>query len=244
MNQTPNSDKLNMVPTMGVPASDNLLTAEPGSSISQIAIGRLSVIYPKEITDYLNKIKENEQAQSALSPNFEDRGWMKNVIHLNGGGDPVLNAIVSSSFEDYKKIISDTLYGANVLTFTKESVSAVELLNSNFKTSFEHGVSLITYFGHSSSGTLSYNLDEPQNYNNKGKYPSFLALGCSAGNFFGFTTARFIKHESISEKYVLAPESGMINFVASTHFGIVHYLKIWNDKMYKNIANTPYVNHS
>jgi hypothetical protein len=236
----PNSDKLNMVPTMGVPASDNLLTAEPGSSISQIPIGRLSVIYPKEITDYLNKIKENEQAQAALSPNFEDRGWMKNVIHLNGGGDPVLNAIVSSSFEDYKKIISDTLYGANVLTFTKESVSAVEQLNSNFKTSFEHGASLITYFGHSSSGTLSYNLDEPENYNNKGKYPSFLALGCSAGNFFGFTTARFTKHESISEKYVLAPERGMINFVASTHFGIVHYLKIWNDRMYKNIAATAY----
>jgi hypothetical protein len=236
----PNIDKLNMVPTMGVPASDNLLTAEPGSSISEIAIGRLSVIYPKEVSDYLNKIKESEQTQAALSPKFEDRGWMKNVIHLNGGGDPVLNNIISSSFDDYKKLISDTLYGANVLTFTKESVSAVEQLNSNFKSSFEQGASLITYFGHSSSGTLGYSLDEPQNYNNKGKYPSFLALGCSAGSFFGFNTNRFTKLESISEKYVLAPERGMINFIASTHFGIVHYLKIWNDRMYKNIANTAY----
>ncbi len=236
----PNSERLNMVPTMGVPASDNLLSAEPGSSVPETPIGRLSVIYPKEVTDYLNKIKENEQAQIALSPNLEDRAWTKNVIHLNGGGDPVLTNIVTSAFNDYKRIITDSLYGANVFTFTKESVSAVEQVSSNFKATFEQGSSLITYFGHSSSGTLSYNLDEPQNYNNKGKYPSFLALGCSAGNFFSFNTNRFTKLESISEKYVLAPERGMINFIASTHFGIVHYLKIWNDRMYKNIASNAY----
>ena len=70
----PNIEKLQMVPTMGLPASDNLLAAEPGSSIPEVPIGRLSVIYPKEISDYLNKIKENEQAQAAFSPNMEDRG--------------------------------------------------------------------------------------------------------------------------------------------------------------------------
>lgn len=236
----PNVIALNMVPTMGYPASDNLLAAEPGSSIPETPIGRLSVIYPKEISDYLNKIKENEQAQAALSPSFEDRGWMKKIIHLNGAGEPVLGNIIASSFENNKKIISDTLYGGNVLTFTKETVSAVEQVNTSFKTSFEEGTSLITYFGHSSSGTLSYNLDEPQAYNNQGKYPSFLALGCSAGNFFGAPASRFTHLESLSEKYVLAPERGMINFVASTHFGIVYYLKVWSDKMYRNISDKAY----
>jgi hypothetical protein len=236
----PNSEKLNLVPTWGWPASDILLSAEPGSSIPETPIGRLSVIYPQEITAYLNKIKESEQAQVTLSPNFGDRGWMKNVIHLNGGGAPALNAIITSSFEDYKKIISDTLYGANVLTFTKQSVSAVETLGTSFKKSFEEGVSLVTYFGHSSSGTLSYSLDEPQAYNNQGKYPSFIALGCSAGEIFDINGTRFTKLESISEKYVLAPERGVINFLASSHFGIVHYLKIWNERMYKNISNIAY----
>jgi len=230
----------NLVPGMGNPPSDNLLSAEPGSSIPETPIGRLSVIYPKEIADYLNKIKQNEQAQAALSPNIEDRGWMKTVIHLNGGSEPVLTGIVNSAFDNFKQIISDTLYGANVLTFTKQSVSAVEQLNSNFKAAFEKGTSLITYFGHSSSGTLSYNLDEPQAYSNQGKYPSFIALGCNAGNLFGYTASRFTHLESISEKYVLAPERGMINFIASTHFGIVHYLKIWNERMYKNITTTAY----
>ena len=231
---------MNMVPTMGYPASDNLLTAEPGSSVPGTAIGRLSVIYPKEISDYLDKIKENEQAQAALSPNIEDRGWMKNVIHLNGGGDPILSGIVSGALDDYKKTIADTLYGANVLTFTKQSATATEDVNTSFKSSFEQGASLITYFGHSSSGTLAYNIGEPQTYNNQGKYPSFIALGCSAGNFFGAPSSRYTKWESISEKYVLAPGKGMINFIASTHFGIVYYLKIWNDRMYKNLSGKAY----
>jgi hypothetical protein len=101
----------------------------------------------------------------------------------------------------HSKIISDTLYGANVLTFTKQSVSAVETLGTSFKKSFEEGVSLVTYFGHSSSGTLSYSLDEPQAYNNQGKYPSFIALGCSAGEIFDINGTRFTKLESISDQF-------------------------------------------
>jgi hypothetical protein len=238
----PNVQKLDMVPTWGYPGSDNLLSAEPGSSVPATPIGRLSVIFPQEISDYLDKIKETELAQSTLSPNLEDRGWMKNVIHLNGGGEVVLQNILDNAFNNYKARITDTLYGASVYTFTKQSVNAVEQANSNFKEKFENGASLITYFGHSSSGTLSYNIDEPQNYNNRGKYPSFIALGCNAGNFFNADIARFTKHDGLSEKYVLHPKGGMINFIASTHFGIVHYLNIWNERMYNNIATARYGN--
>jgi hypothetical protein len=236
----PTVNALNLIPTMGIPASDNLLAAEPGSAIPDIPIGRLSVIYPKEIIDYLDKIKENEQAQATLSPDIEGRGWMKNVIHLNGADEPILNDIISNAFNQFKTIIADTLFGANVLTFTKKSPSAVEDAGSDFEKAFEKGSSLITYFGHSSSGTLSYSLNEPDKYSNQGKYPSFIALGCSAGSIFGASINRFTKHESISEKYVLAPKGGMINFLASTHFGIVHYLKIWNQSFYKNLGGKNY----
>lgn len=235
-----NLDRLNLVPTFGWPASDILLTAEPGSSIPEIPIGRISVVYPQEVSVYLNKVKEYEQAQANQSPS-SDRKWMKNVIHIVGASDDNLGNILSQSMEGFRKIIIDTLYGANVSTFSKSSADAVQQLNSQDLTDLiNNGTSLITYFGHSSASTLEFNLDNPENYSNQGKYPLFIGLGCNAGNFFSYNPTRFITKETLSEKYVLYPNRGTIGFISSTHFGIVQYLDIWNSRAYKRISNTSY----
>ncbi|HRF24366.1 MAG TPA: C25 family cysteine peptidase, partial [Chitinophagaceae bacterium] len=55
---------------------------------------------------------------------------------------------------------------------------------------FQEGLGLLTYFGHSSASTLEFNLDNPDQYNNQGKYPVMIVLGCNAGNFFNFNTQR------------------------------------------------------
>ncbi|MGB3154806.1 MAG: C25 family cysteine peptidase, partial [Chitinophagaceae bacterium] len=94
--------------------------------------------------------------------------------------------------------------------------------------------------GHSSATTLEYNLDSPDDYNNPGKYPLFFLLGCNAGNFFNFNTARLQTKETISEKYVLAKERGCMASFASTSLGIVHYLDIYNTGTYTGISRTKY----
>jgi len=86
----------------------------------------------------------------------------------------------------------------------------------------------LLYFGYSSSSTLDFNLDDPSGYNNVGKYPIFIALGCNAGNLYNFNQARFLTKETISEKFVLAPDRGSIAFLATTSLGIVQYLDILN----------------
>lgn len=236
-----NLAKLNLVPTFGYPASDILLTAEPGSSIPEIPIGRLSVIAPQEVSDYLNKIKEYESAQAFSSPSVEDKSWMKNVVHIVGASDEDLGTILSQAMDGFKKIIVDTLFGANVTTFSKQSADAVQQLSSTSLTDlFNKGISLISYFGHSSGSTLEFNLENPENYNNQGKYPVFIALGCNAGDFFNYNTTRFTIKETTSEKYNLAPNRGTIGFIASTHFGIVHYLDLWGNWAYKRMSNTSY----
>lgn len=230
-------DRLNLVPTFGYPASDVLLVAEPGSSQPEIPIGRLSVITPAEVNDYLQKVKEYELAQATLSPKTQDKDWMKNVVHIVGASDDQLGDLLALSMNRFKNIITDTLFGAHVSTFAKQSANAVEQLNNNdLVRLFNEGISLITYFGHSSASTLEFNLDNPENYSNQGKYPLFIGLGCNAGNFFGFNDNRFSTKETVSEKYVLAPNRGTIGFIASTHFGIVHYLDIWNTRMYKEMS--------
>ncbi|MDB5205711.1 MAG: hypothetical protein JWR72_786 [Flavisolibacter sp.] len=239
--QKENLEKLNLVPTYGWPSSDLLLSAEPGTSSPGTPIGRLTAITPAEVSLYLKKVKDLERAQQTLSPEIGDKAWMKNIAHIAGAGDEPLASILGNALNSYKRIIEDSLYGAKVYTFEKTSTSSVQQLSDADLTNlFNQGLSLVTYYGHSSPTTLEFNLDEPANYNNQGKYPMFFALGCNAGNTFDYNESRFTTRNYLSDKYVLAPERGSINFIASSHFGIVHYLDIWNSRAYNNMARSLY----
>jgi hypothetical protein len=241
-NDNINTLRLNFVPTYGVPASDVLLAAEPGSSLAETSIGRLSAVNAQEVEDYLKKVKQTEEAQTALSPNIADKAWTKNVLHFSGGGgEQSLATLLGGYMREYKKTISDTAFGGNVHSITKESSNTVQQLeNSAVPDLFTEGLSLLTYFGHSSSSTLEFNIENPAAYNNPGKYPLFLALGCNAGNIFGNSIVRLTEKSSTAENYVLSSNKGSIGFIASSHFGLVHYLNIWGDHFYRSLSNIDY----
>jgi len=238
----PDINKLAFVPTFGQPASDILLAAEPGlDEIPRTPIGRLSVISADEIRPYFDKVIEYEQLLTTTSPTIADQAWRKNVAHVVGASDEGLSSVLTASMNRFSQIISDTMYGGNVHTFSKTSTEAVVLAdNVRIQNLFQEGLGLITYFGHSSATTLEYNLDNPFNYNNPQKYPLFILLGCNAGNLFNFNLTRLQTKETISEKYVLAEDRGSIGAIASTHLGIVHYLDIYNTKNYTALGNTKY----
>lgn len=238
----PDIDRLSFIPTFGLPASDNLLAADPGmDEIPKVSIGRISAINAAEVATYLAKLVQYEAQLNFQSPLISDKAWTKNVVHVVGASDGALGAILQADMEGYKQIIKDTLYGANVNTFSKVSAAAVEPnASEKLYKLFEEGIGLMTYFGHSSASSLEFNLDNPNNYNNQGKYPVTIVMGCNAGNFFNFNTLRFILKETLSEKFVLAEQRGSIAFVASTHFGIVHYLDIFNTRTYGGAATSHY----
>ncbi|WP_132055731.1 putative type IX secretion system sortase PorU2 [Pseudocnuella soli] len=237
----PQINQLNLVPTFGNPASDILLAAAPGTAVPLVSIGRLSAVSPAEITDYLAKVKQYEAAQAAPSPDPAVMTWKKNVAHIIGSGDPNLQNRLEVHMAQCKDIISDTLWGAQVHTFTKKTGQNVEQISDKgLEHLFEEGLSLITYFGHSSNSGLDFNLDNPSAYNNTGKYPLFVALGCQAGGIFGFNANRFAAQDAISEKYVLAPQKGTISFIANSHFGIVSTLRVWNNQFYKQMSVSSY----
>ncbi len=238
----PDVEKLCLVPTFGNPASDNLLAAEPGlNEIPKVPLGRISAITADEVSIYLAKVIQYEQVQASSSPLIKDKSWMKNVVHVIGASDDNLTTILQGYMQNYDHIISDTLYGANVSLFSKTTTDEVQQLGSTrLQTMFHEGIGLITYFGHSSSSTMAFNLDNPQNYDNDGKYPVMIAMGCNAGNLFNFNVARFQTKETLSERFVFADHKGTIAFIASTHYGIVHYLNIFNTGTYKAITGSLY----
>src|SRR4030095_15613105 len=145
-----------LIPTWGNPASDNLLTADPGlDEIPKVPIGRISAITGDEVSAYLAKVIQYEQAQALSSPLINDKAWMKNVLHVVGVSDDNLQAILDTYMRQFKNIISDTLYSGNVSTLSKTSPDEIEqqTTNNKLKTLFHEGIGLITYFGHSSNNT-------------------------------------------------------------------------------------------
>lgn len=228
------ADRLNLVPTWGWPGSDNLLSAKDITfPAATTPIGRLSVVNGRELEDYLEKVKEYELVQKNAPNTIAGRAWMKQGIHVTGSSDVYLGTVLCNYMDVYQRLIEDTLIGAKVNTFCKTSTNPVEqVAPDKIARLFSEGISFLNYFGHSSATTLEFNIDEPQNYNNQGKYPVFFVNGCKAGDFFTFYQQRLNSIETLSEKYVLAKQRGSIAFVASTHFGVVNYLNLYLTELY------------
>lgn len=241
--ENPVTEKLDLVQTFGWPASDVLLACEPGKNVPLFPIGRLSAVNGTEVKQYFEKVKEYEQVQATPSGAIADKAWMKNIMHIVGGADSLEDDLFNSYLNGYKAIAEDSLFGASVSTFRKASTAAVQqATGQQIEQLISDGVSVISYFGHSSANTLAFNLSSPELYNNPRKYSFFDVSGCSAGNFFIFDPTRLTGNLSISEKYVLADHRGSIGFLASTHLGIPPFLNFYNTQYYNQFAKTMYGN--
>ncbi len=236
-----NNQKLNLIPTWGVPSSDGTLAADEGNIVPKIPIGRLNVVKATEVGEYLDKLKQYESLQRNFSCTIKDELWKKSVIHIGGAND-YLGEQILYFLNRYRTTIQDTLVGASVTTLQKSSLTNIQTLaGETVNKLFNQGFSLLTYFGHSSPNTLEFNLDNPANYPATGKFPIFLVNGCNAGNLFLADSLRFSGSYTLSEKYLFsAPGKGSIAFIASTHLGIVNYLNLFTEQFYNQITETSY----
>ncbi|OJY93247.1 MAG: hypothetical protein BGP13_16555 [Sphingobacteriales bacterium 40-81] len=233
-------DKLNLVPPYGYPASDNLYASNDNETLGLIPIGRLSAVSANEVEIYLNKVKEYEAVGVNAPQTVGGRAWMKNIVHAIGGGSADLSKEIGGYMNSLKHIIEDTLYGGNVESFSKTSAVATQLTAEQLGQLFAEGIGIVNYFGHSSASTTEFNIDDPYAYQNKEKYPLFLVNGCLAGDIFNFESGRLSTITTLSERYLLANQRGAIGFVASTHFGIVSYLNIYLNGLYKAMSGKKY----
>jgi hypothetical protein len=163
---------------------------------------------------------------------------MKQVVHVAGADDPSLANLLTYYLGQYEAKIVDTNFCATVTTFSKQSGSATSnATQADMARLFENGIGLLTYFGHSAASGLAFNLNNPDDYNNAGKYPVFLVNGCSAGNFFDYDVNRFINISAIAERFVFAKNKGSIAMVATTHFGLTSYLDFYSTGFYSSLSN-------
>ncbi|MBK9150513.1 MAG: hypothetical protein IPM26_05740 [Saprospiraceae bacterium] len=214
------------IPSYGYPASDNMLFSERDFPDPYFAIGRIAARNAEDIKIYLDKIKEYDAARR-LPQTIEDRYWMKRVLHLGGGKNNNEQDAIRNGLDNVARVLRESAYGAEVRSFYKLSSDAVQFaVNEEINRMFENGLGLINFFGHSSVGTWDFSIENPRNYDNFGKYPIILSLGCYSGNLHGSV-------KGISESFVLEKNRGSIAFFASTGTAFIPTLANYSREFYQ-----------
>jgi len=214
-------DFKSLVPGAGMPASDMAFSAGLGGAqhVPAIATGRITAMHPEEVSAYLNKVIEAEARP------FNDLR-RKNLLHLSGG----VFAGEAQRFRGYLQEFGNTAkgfyLGGQVSAIAKESTD-IKLINISKEVN--QGLSLVTFFGHSSAVTLDFDVgkvtDDVMGYKNKGKYPVMLMNGCQAGAFFRY-------FELFGENWINAPDRGAVGFIAHSSLGLAGLLRRYTDLFY------------
>ncbi|MBK9524690.1 MAG: hypothetical protein IPO39_07995 [Bacteroidetes bacterium] len=216
-----------LVPSFGVPTSDQLLTSGIDGSLYEpkVPVGRVSARAPTEVSDYLSKVQEYEDAQAG-----PPQPWMKEILHFGGGDDVAQQGLLSGYLDIFKNVMEDSLFGGHVTTYLKYNSNPIVINQSDsLQAQIDSGIAVMTFFGHASGSGFDQSTDEPSAYNNQGRYPVIVANSCFAGDFHAY-------QKSVSEKFVLEPRKAAIAFIASVGQGIPYDLYNYSNAFFENAS--------
>ncbi|MEZ0607329.1 C25 family cysteine peptidase [Fibrella sp. WM1] len=231
----PQIDTLDMIPNGGWPGSDlSMVTGIAGrpAYVPGIAIGRLNVTHPRQVLDYLGKLKEHEAAP-ATAP------WRKQMLHLSGGKSAYELALFRSFVDDFGRRITGQYSSATVETVSKQTDNPTEAIS--VVAQVNRGVGILSMFGHSSLDIadidIGYVSNDRLGYRNKGRYPLVIANGCASGNFYFYING----FRPFVTDWVLTPDRGAILAIAHTHNGFASALKNYSDHLYTVLADSAWI---
>ena len=227
-----------LVPTLGHPSCDNLLTAGlNGSNLKPaLATGRLSARSGTDVLAYLEKVQQYE-GNAVLPQSLANKEWMKTILHFGGGTTPNEQASFKSFLSNYEATIEDSSFGGHVETFLKTSSEQIQFsLTDTILNLLEQGTSMMTFFGHAGGSSFDISIENPSEWDNEGRYPLVLANSCFSGNLHrpvGIV-------QSTSEEYVLIPKRGAIGFIAGVDLGYPNELNIYSNALYNHLSKNSY----
>jgi len=219
-----------LIPNAGWPGSDMALAMKTNTEKAPRAgIGRLFVSKPKEVTDYLNKVKLLEAESKAAA-------WRKNILHLSGGTSSAEREIFRSYTDSFADKLVEANTGMNISTIAKTTGNVKETVDISKQ--INEGIALVTSFGHSSLNHVDLDFGKasaPENgFNNYPAFPAFWINGCAIGNMF-------FRQITLSTDWVNVPGKGAVLFVAHSHNGATPGLKRYSDAVYETIADEKFI---
>lgn len=230
----------NLVPSFGYPSCDVCITSNfkgTDKFTPLIPTGRISVQTEDELQTYLNKVieYETEQNQNSLY-STESKDWQKHILHFSGG----TTASEQNSFQSFLNSMGDiaesSSFAGTVKLVAKKNLDPITPAQLEVvKERITNGVSIMNFFGHftTSESGFDINLDEPKNWNNKGKYPILIANSCYNGNIFH-------NANSNSQSFVLTPNAGVIAYLGTIDYGFTSALNSYSQNFYKQFSKYNY----
>jgi hypothetical protein len=225
---SPENYKLNLVPAIGEPSSDNLYTAgfDNNQGVPAIPTGRIPAQSNQDVFNYLEKIQALENNPDTIAE------WRKNFLHLSGGEDYLSEQIPFTNRVNYLKgIVAQKPTGANVFSYHKNVTKPTQDdIRERLIKIQNDGVNMMTFLGHGSLTVLDMDFGSIGSLieNNK---PSFYYFnGCSIGNANdvdpGGTGLVYGKD------YICAARKGAIGWLAHSNLTLTGYLYNQMDNFY------------
>lgn len=220
------------IPTYGFPGSDNILFSKHMSSTPLFSIGRVTVKSNQDVLNYLDKVKSAESFENAPQT-IDEKQWAKRIIHLGGGKDTDL-ALIRSHLEGMEKRITESKMGAKVFPFYKTSTDPIQNSRSKaIQLLVNGGVGVINFFGHSSASSFDFNIENPKEYSNEGRYFLMISNGCFSGRCHTSSA-------SIGELFILEKDKGAVAYYASTGLGGINAMKDFTGALYDRLGDSEY----
>ncbi|WP_461149841.1 putative type IX secretion system sortase PorU2 [Spirosoma pulveris] len=197
-----------LVPTMGYPGSDILLSAGLAGfppNTPAIPTGRINATSNDQVLAYLDKVKQMEGAgYNGL--------WRKHIVHISGGKSAGEVSSLREALNGVGRIYTNGLLGGQVTTFSKNSTAEVEQIN--IAPLVNDGIGLVTFFGHAGPTITDMNFgfaSPPENGFRNQYYPFMIFNGCGVGEIFS-------SFKTLSTDWLLAPQKGAGLVLAHSYY--------------------------
>lgn len=229
-----------LVPTYGYPASDLIYTHHLAGNGWKplIPIGRLAAKNNDEVNTYLNKVMEFEVAQDSLAAyTLPTKYWQKEILHFGGGGTTAEQNTFQAYLQQFANHLEGPYFGGHVTSYYKDVSDPIDpVVLYEVTDQINDGVSIMTYFGHAYTGGFDLNVDDPNNWDNKGKYPFLFSNSCLAGNIH----EPFDYNFSSSEIFTLIEDKGCIAFLANPRNALSNGLYTLSNQIFANLSGVHY----
>ena len=226
----------NLIPSFGQPSCDQCITSNFqgfDKFTPLIPTGRISVQSEDELTVYLSKVIEYElQQNQQVVYSTETKDWQKQILHFSGGTTSSEQLQFQNYLNGMASIASGNYFAGSTTLVAKDNnnpISPAEL--DAVKDRISDGVSLMNFFGHftTSGSGFDVNIDEPQFWDNQGKYPILIANSCYNGNIFHNASSN-------SQSFVLTPNAGVIAYIGTINYGFTNSLNSYSSNFYKQFS--------
>ena len=180
------------VPSFGYSPSDGWFAMQsdgPNDWSEVLAVGRIPVRSVAQGDLFVEKLKTYEQAPLER--------WQKRMLLLAGG----TTENEQNDLQDYSnwwgEIAADTAAstpgytgpaytGADTLRYYKNVTDALDAsFQDSLAVDLRRGAGWLSYFGHSAAQTWEIVTDPPSEFDNAGRLPIVVSLGCRTGSFAG-----------------------------------------------------------